>query len=411
MQRILTALVLLALVATACAGGSSITPDVVAIDDRVVVDPDLSTVGWVAGVNQAGLDHHRTLTGNAVSSPLSIGLAFSLAYGGATGASLEALEAIFGFNASATHEAANAVDQTLAAANRSDMVLTIANRLFPDDDFQPAEDFVDLGLSHYGTAVEPVDTDADGGAPAADHINGWVSQRTEGLIPMPLSPSTVQGKELVVVNTVYFNGDWEEPFLAELTNPGDFTTTEGATVPVEFMSEYQLRFTEFVRLDDLDADAVRLPYQGGEVAMWAVLPRTPDGLAALESTIDADRLAALPADTEEGEVDLQLPKWDHTLPPTDLFTDWLCPAGLCPGAPFGQIGEGIFIDAAVHGARVIVDEEGTEAAAATALGFDESGPPEPALVAHFDHPFLWTVLHEPTGTIVFLGRVEDPSIG
>ena len=121
----------------------------------------------------------------------------------------------------------------------------------------------------------------------------------------------------------------------------------------------------FVRLEG--ADAVELPYQGGELAMWLVVPRDPAGLAAVEESLDADALTELASAVQTGHVDLTMPKWEQTLPPADLF-EWLCPQGFCPGAPFeGDRTRHLPVSAALHGAKVIVDEKGTEAAAATAV--------------------------------------------
>ncbi len=103
-----------------------------------------------------------------------------------------------------------------------------------------------------------------------------------------------------------------------------------------------------------------------------------------------------------------MPKWEQTLPPADLF-GWLCPQGFCRDAPFEGIAPGIFMSAALHGAKVIVDEKGTEAAAATALVFRTSVPPEPELTIVADRPFLWAIVHQQTGAIVFVGRVVNPA--
>ena len=111
---------------------------------------------------------------------------------------------------------------------------------------------------------------------------------------------------------------------------------------------------------------------------------------------------------QEGYVDLTMPKWEQTLPPTDLF-EWLCPRGFCAGAPFENIAPQIMISAAVHGAKVIVDEKGTEAAAAPAMAFDESAPPPADLTVVADRPFLWAILHPETDALLFIGRLVDPT--
>ena len=142
--------------------------------------------------------------------------------------------------------------------------------------------------------------------------------------------------------------------------------------------------------------------------MWLIVPHDPAGLAAVEESLDAEALTGLHSAARTGLVDVTMPKWEQTLPPTDLF-EWLCPLGLCPGARFDGIASGIFITAALHGAKVIVDEKGTEAAAATAMAFAESGPPPADLTIVADRPFLWAIVHQDTGALLFVGRLVDPT--
>ncbi len=374
------------------------------LPERLPADPEAPAREWVAGINAAGWGFHRHLTGNAVSSPVSIGVAFSLSRAGASPDSGAALDKIFGFPADGAHSAANAVDLSLAEGSVEPTILEVANRLFPDDGFTMRPEFQRTAAAHYGATVDPVDT-ADGAA-AADIINRWVSRSTRGLIPRIVDAGAVQGQQLVLVNTVYLKADWLVPFLPDLTSDGQFTTGDNRSVKVPFMRD-RVPFTRrYVLLDG--ADAVELPYQGGELAMWLIVPRDPAGLAAVEASLDAGALTGLPNAAKAGLVDLTMPKWEQTLPPADLFA-WLCPQGFCPGAAFDAIAPGIFISAALHGAKVIVDEKGTEAAAATSMMFPTSAPPRPDLTIVADRPFLWAIVHQDTGALLFVGRLVDPT--
>ena len=142
--------------------------------------------------------------------------------------------------------------------------------------------------------------------------------------------------------------------------------------------------------------------------MWLIVPRELDGLAAVEKSLDAEALTGLADIAQEGLVHITMPKWEQALPPTDLF-EWLCPQGFCAGAGFDGIASGIFITAALHGAKVIVDEMGTEAAAATAVAFADSMPPEPDLTVVADRPFFWAITHRQTGALLFVGRLVNPA--
>ncbi|MCY4665429.1 MAG: serpin family protein, partial [Acidimicrobiaceae bacterium] len=380
----------------------SVVPESVA--DRLPPDPDAPIADWVAGVNAAGWEFHRSLTGNAVSSPVSIGTAFSMSRAGASADSGAVLDKIFGLPEVDAHSAANAVDLRLAQASTGPTILEVANRLFPDDGFSPLPEFLHTAATQYGAVVQPVDT--DDGSTAAGTINDWVSQSTRGLIPRIVDEAAVQGQALILANTVYLKAEWAEPFLREYTRDDQFTTGDNRAVTVPFMRDREPVRRRYAQLEG--ADAVELPYQGGELAMWLVVPHDPAGLAPVEASLDAETLAGLRGAAQTGLVELTMPKWEQPLPPTDLF-EWLCPQGFCAGAPFDGIAPGIFITAALHGAKVIVDEKGTEAAAATAMAFTESAPPPPELTIVADRPFLWAITHHDTGALLFLGRLVDPT--
>ena len=404
MTKLLGFLVLLCLFAAACGPSSTSATVLEPVADRLSAHPLAPTADWVAGTNAAGWDFHRHLVGNAVSSPVSLGLAFSLSRAGASGDTGAVLDEIFGFPEVDLHPAANAVDLMLTTASVAPTTLEVANRLFPDDEFSPLPEFLENVGAHYGAVVHPIDLDH--GASAAETINGWISDTTRGLIPTIVTRQAVQRQELVLVNTVYLKADWLEPFLPGLTEDGPFTTGDRRVVTVPFMRDPKPVPRRFVRLDG--ADAVELPYRGGRLAMWLIVPHDPSGLQAFEGSLTSQDLASLQVIAQEGFVDLTMPKWEQTLPPTDLF-EWLCPLRFCAGAPFENIAPEIIISAALHGAKVIVDEIGTEAAAAAIMVFEASAAPQPDLTVVADRPFLWAIVDSETDALLFIGRLIDPT--
>jgi serpin B len=147
-----------------------------------------------------------------------------------------------------------------------------------------------------------------------------------------------------------------------------------------------------------------VPYLGGQLAMRVLVP---DDLGALEQRLDASEWDRIATALRSGVVDLSLPKWDF-----DTSIDLAGPLGELgveiPGGDYSGIAPGLFLGQAVHGANITVDEQGTEAAAATALGFEESGPPPPDATIRADRPFLYAIVHQPSGLILFTGHIADP---
>ncbi len=400
------ALGLVAVTLAGCGSESAVpAPDPIeAAVDRAVVDPGAPADEWVAGINQAGWDFHRTLDGNAVSSPVSLGAAFSLLRAGASEPTDATLDNIFGFPlGDGAHTGANSVLSNLASATDGSTTLDINNQLFVRSD--PLQPFVDTAASHYGAALVPMSED---NAQAASEINSWTNDKTRGLVPKIVEESTLtDSTKLVIVNTVYLDAKWQYPFEASYTRPSTFHLDESSEVQTDFMFTEEPLFLRYVELSD--SVAVELPYQDGDLAMWLIVPTEINGLEAVESELDAAAIADFDDAAFEGMVMLSMPKWEFALPPTDLLETWLCPAGLCTGAPLAEITPALQLQFALHGAKIIVDEEGTEAGAATAIGGDESGPPPPDVIIDADHPFTYVITHEPTGAIVFVGRVTDPT--
>jgi serpin B len=181
-----------------------------------------------------------------------------------------------------------------------------------------------------------------------------------------------------------------------------FTRLDGSTVPVELMRELELsdrrgRGDGFV--------GAELPYVGGELSMLILVPDA-DRFAEIRDGLDEEFLDAVDASFTTGPYELLMPGWSTTSA-IDLMS-WLTELGAAPGS-YPATSPGASLDGAVQGADISVDEWGTVAAAATALGFEESGPPEPELTVKADRPFLYVIRHRDSGLALFAGQVTDPS--
>jgi serpin B len=417
-------LVGLLLALTAC-GDVAVLADL-DVERPAPVSPDAAALA--TGINAVGYDLFRSeaadSTQDVVLSPLSIGLAFGMLDAGATGETATALTDLFGYpvEGEARWSAFNTLDQrivdTRTTEDGAEMIVRLANRQFPDEAFQPAEGFDETIARWFGAGIEPLPIRT---APDAsrERINSWVSERTSGRIP-DLLPEGVLGPDaaLVLVNALYLEATWINPFEEESTEDLAFTRLDGSTVAVPTMMGRGLPGPMLVT-DEYEA--VVLGYADRDYEMMLVVP-TPGNFADVEAALDGDLVATMDekmgrnergeaADTQPNVV-LYLPRFasNTTLLLRDRLEQDLGATGLfeVPGGLAG-IHEELTLGDAIHAADIEVDEEGTIAAAATALMLDGSAEPPPPTVIRADRPFLYVIRHQPTGANLFVGRVLDPS--
>jgi serpin B len=239
-----------------------------------------------------------------------------------------------------------------------------------------------------------------------------VEEQTGGKIKNLLQPSHLSpNTSLVLTNAIYFKGDWSSPFSKAGTKDEVFTVTEDKRVPVPMMHRTgRLNYS-----DGEDFQALELPYAGDDLSMVIVLPKKMDGLARVEESLTSEKLSAWLAKLGPRRVDVALPKFkveagfelQKVLPAMGM------PLAFTGSADFSGIDgkRDLFISAVIHKAFVDVNEEGTEAAAATAVVLARPSAvvrPPPAVVFRADHPFAFLIRHNRSGSILFLGRVVNP---
>lgn len=244
-------------------------------------------------------------------------------------------------------------------------------------------------------------------------INAWVKSKTEGKIPTileELNPNSVA----VILNAIYFKGNWLVQFDPTLTQEQPFKLGAGKEVSAPFM--YRKGRVKLMEMPGLQA--VELSYKGDAFSMVVLLPEKIDGLPELEESLNAEDFKTWIAGLEksgEQEVELYLPKFkvatEYNLTPTfqrlgvkDAFQD-----GKADFSGMGDRPGSIWIGQIVHKAFVEVNEEGTEAAAATAVHMVARSLPPPPPVFRADHPFLFLIRHKPTGAVLFVGRLLNPN--
>ncbi|XP_026017195.1 leukocyte elastase inhibitor-like isoform X3 [Astatotilapia calliptera] len=368
------------------------------------------------------LELFRTLSqtnpaGNIFVSPLSIGAALATVYEGAKGDTAAQITQALSFSSG---EGVHANFQKLNAEINSpsaSYILKLANRLYGENIAHFLPDFIDV--THRNYLADPITVDFIGAPEACRaEINSWVEQQTENKIKDLLKPGTVnKDTRLALVNAVYFKGNWKNPFKEANTKEMPFEIRQNETVPVQMM--YQRKKLPYNYIADHDLQILELPYVGEELSMFILLPKeSSDGsgpLLKLEKELTQERLNEW-TDRKNMEVDsevlLHLPKFkleeDYELnePLTKLGMKNVFCAGRADLS--GMNGEpGLFLSTMAHKAFVEVNEEGTEATAATGAVIKlESFIPDTHFTA--DHPFLFFIRYNETKSILFFGRFSSP---
>jgi serpin B len=275
------------------------------------------------------------------------------------------------------------------------------------------QEYLDLVKKYYGVTITPVDY--VGAADAATRsINRWVEEKTQNKIKNLIQPGLLDAlTRLVLTNAIYFKGNWASQFDENRTKHDNFYLLSGQTIQAPMMAQKgKFKYDEFESLQILE-----LPYVGGGLSMIVLLPKETDGLPQLEKKLTVETLSKLTTGLTEVEVKVFLPKFKMT----SLFSLERTLAAMGMPDAFdrtkanfsGMDGHSnwLYIGAVVHKAFVDVNEEGTEAAAATAvvMRIKMARKPLRPVVFRADHPFLFLIRDNRTGSILFMGRVLDPT--
>ena len=387
-----------------------------------VVSPDVTDaqVGQlVSGNNAFAFDFYHAIpaseTDNLIFSPYSIWLAFSMLYAGAQGETETQMSQVLHFLAQENqHTALNAVDQHLQALGEAGsdedeggpFQLSLANALWGQQGYPFMHPYLDLLAEQYGAGLRLVDFQASPEA-SRQAINAWVTKETQGKIEEIAPPGSIDfTTRLILANAIYFKAGWTYSFDPDATSDGRFTLLDGSQVTVPQM-HLQIRLAY---LQGEGFQAVRLPYVDHTVDMWVILPAEGQ-FEAVQSQLSSAWLEDVRNQAGAREVILTLPRFDFEsdLSLSELLQQMGLTAAFCPGQDFGVMAEGggLCIGNALHRATITVDEQGTEAAAATIAMIEMSLVEEVEMT--IDRPFLFAILVRDTGLILFLGQVIDPA--
>jgi len=357
--------------------------------------------------------------GNVFYSPASISTALAMTYAGARGDTAKQMAKTMHFDLASNelHEAFGALLQRLdsSAASGKNPELRVANRLFGQTGMPIEKAFATVTHDRYAADVELLDFKKAADA-SRKTINTWVDGKTNSKIKDLMPEGSVNADtRLVLVNAIYFKGTWASQFTKTETKDEPFALSSTSTKKVPTM--HQTLHAKYAETSD--AQVLSLPYKSADadhaLSMVIVLPKTSDGLSKLEGGFTAKQLETYGSGGHHQEVIVSMPKFKTTYS-TDLgdtLKKMGMPLAFDEGkADFSGItkSESLFISKVVHKAFVDVNEEGTEAAAATGVGIGmaTSVPPKP-ITFKADHPFAFMIRDDKTGTILFMGRIADPS--
>jgi len=359
----------------------------------------------------------RTQPGNVFFSPFSIRTALAMALAGARGVTATQMADVLRFSNSAPTlpVSLRAIIQRLNTAGRAPYELAVANSLWAQDGVQLQAEYLDLVAAQHVGEVKLVDF-VGGGDEARTTVNQWVKKKTQGRIP-ELIPCDGLGADtrLVLANAVYFRGRWVLPFRREFTQDRAFHRPRGGSVPAPLMD--QRGWVGY--FEAADFQAVELDYEGGDLSMLVILPKQTKGLPDLEKRLSARLIDDSVRGLTSRPVALTLPRFKLTWGTVDL-REHLSTLGM-PNpfdrfqADFSGINgyrppheEALLLSGIYHKAFVEVNEDGTEATAAT-TGDPRLSSSGNTPVFCADHPFLFAIRGRSSGALLFLGRIEDPT--
>jgi len=347
---------------------------------------------------------------NIFFSPLSISSAFSMAYEGADENTASEMQHVFDFE-SDDSKRQKIISDTMSRLNHKDdwYNLQVANALWIKDGYEIKQDYQNTIKTNYSGTVDNVNFATDDGI---NKINSWVVEKTNGKIQDILAPgSTDEFTRMVITNAVYFKGKWGSPFGSQNTSEKPFWTDKDTSIDVPMMRKDAAVYS-YAETGDLQA--LELNYLGGDISMVVLLPKDRDGIESLEESMSKSKFDSIKDSMTRQSLTLQIPKFEFETKYnliTPLQNLGLHDAFDKNNADFqGMTDEKVYLEQAAHKAFVNVNEEGTEAAAVTALVIiPTSGPPEPRHEFTADHPFMFVIQEKETGEVLFIGRVMDPT--
>jgi serpin B len=349
--------------------------------------------------------------GNLFFSPASISAALAMTAAGAEGETRREMLSVLhaGEDSNAWLRSMGGLSKLLNATGEG-YTLQMANRLWGQNGFQFQADYLTRIEDEFAAPLGQLDF-AGAPEPSRQTINDWIADQTRERIKDLLPTGTITSlTRLVLTNAIYFKADWREAFNKKLTRMQPFTCADGKQVSLPLMNQEN----DFPYGEDDAVQVLEMPYKSGGLSMVVLLPKNQKGLTAIEEQMTGEKLAGWMGQLNSQKVKVFIPKFklETQFSLADALKELGMPRAFGSGAEFGGMStaEPLNISDVIHKAFVEVDEQGTEAAAATGVIMATRAAPiqrEPK-VFRADHPFLFLIRHRDSGAVLFSGRFSQP---
>jgi serine protease inhibitor len=380
--------------------------------EPVPIDLTTDQISLIESENSFAFDIFREVTQkagentNLIISPLSISCALSMTLNGANGATrdsmLKALR-IRGISPEVINNSYKNLTEALLSVDKR-VLISIANSVWTENDFDVKQPFMNILTQYYNAESKSFDIND---AKAPDKINAWIEDKTNGLIKEmidKLNDNTV----MLLINAIYFKGKWESQFDPDKTVQMPFYKSGEAFSDVPMMKQK----TDFKVFAGNGFILAEFPYGQGNFVMDIILPDNQNGIGELLPTIGDATFNSWVNQMSKREIDLSFPrfKYGYKKQLKDILTIMGMGIAFTDDADFSNISDlDLLINDVTHQAFIETNEEGTEAAAATIVDIGVTSMPPPPLVLKLDHPFIYIIRETTTNSIIFMGRVADPS--
>jgi serine protease inhibitor len=349
---------------------------------------------------------------NVFISPFSVSMAFGMLLNGANGSTLDSLEQALGDAGMSLSDINNAYKNVSVSLTTLDAHVTFqnANSIWYRDGFPVLTNFLNVNKNYFDAEVNSLNFNLPS---TAQTINNWVNLKTYGKIPTILDGSIPSDIVMYLINAIYFKGAWTYKFDTSGTKDASFTCADGSIATCKLMNQEDT----FAYYADSSMQAIDLPYGDRSYSMTVILPSAGISIDQFASALSQSQWNTIINKLDSAKVDLYMPKF--TLNYSRVLNNELKALGM--GIAFDPLRAdltrisamgGLYVSYVLHKTYVDVDEEGTEAAAATVIGIEIGAvyPGRPEInVMRIDHPFIFVIREHQSGTILFIGKIVNPA--